>query len=98
MSLPRIVQQDEWLKPFEEIIISRQSKAVEKESELLGDNYKSLRAFANGYNYFGYFTNKESVVFREWLPNATAVYLIGEFSAWEPIKQFAFEKKDFDVL
>lgn len=97
MSLPKIIQQDEWLKPFKDIIIGRNKQALKKEAELLAEKYKSLRDFANGYNYFGYFHENHSVVFREWLPNATSVYLIGDFSSWLPQENFKFKQKNNGV-
>lgn len=42
---------------------------------------ESLSKFAEGYNYFGYHAAEGGgVVWREWAPGATAMYLRGDFS------------------
>jgi len=37
--------------------------------------------FSKGYNYFGYHKTEDGgLVWREWAPNATSLYLRGDFS------------------
>ena len=36
-----------------------------------------------GYNYYGLHKVNGKWVFREWAPNATNIYLIGDFNNWE---------------
>ena len=38
--------------------------------------------FADGHLYFGLHKTARQWVFREWAPNATAIYLIGDFNNW----------------
>ncbi|XP_067940624.1 1,4-alpha-glucan-branching enzyme-like [Watersipora subatra] len=50
----------------------------------------SLSKFAEGYKYFGYHkTDDEGIVWREWAPSASAVYLWGDFNDWKS-KQYPF--------
>ena len=43
---------------------------------------KKLLNIANGYMYFGFHRTEDGWVFREWLPGADAVWLYGDFNAW----------------
>ena len=41
----------------------------------------SLSQFADGHKYYGYHSTADGgIVWREWAPSATAVYLRGDFS------------------
>lgn len=44
--------------------------------------------------FFGCHKHKEFWVFREWAPNATNIYLIGEHSNWRKNDDYKFLKKD----
>ncbi len=82
METPEIVKNDPWLRPFEPVILNRMNKALEKERELAKET-GSLAKFASGHLYFGLHRFDDRWVFREWAPNANAVYLIGGFSSWK---------------
>ena len=79
MNSLKILKDDVYLKPFELAIMGRHDYAIQKEQELLGKDNKCLSDFASGYLYFGVHKIKRSWVFREWAPNATELYLIGDF-------------------
>jgi len=51
--------------------------------EELKKNEGGLETFAEGYKTFGLLREKGGVTYREWLPNAKQVFLIGEFNNWE---------------
>jgi 1,4-alpha-glucan branching enzyme len=72
---------DPWLKPYVPVIERRISKCLQKEKQLAGK--KSLKEFALGHLYYGLHQTDSGWVFREWAPNATAVYLTGSFSDWK---------------
>ncbi len=92
-----MTQNDAWLEPFKDVIKHRIERAENKKNELLGGKYKNLSGFANGYLSFGCFKDKNSIVFREWLPNAKKVFLIGDFSNWQPHGDFEFVGVDNGV-
>lgn len=78
-----IVAHDPYLEPFEEAIRGRHEHALWKISQLTQNGKMSLSDFANGYNYFGlHKTSDGGWVFREWAPNATEIYLVGDFNDW----------------
>jgi len=89
--IPAIVKEDSWLEPYAEVIKNRQSKYLEKEMELTGKN-TSLSDFATGYLYYGMHLSPEGWILREWAPNATDVYIIGEFSGWKELPLYRLQK------
>ncbi len=52
----------------------------ERRWNLAGDG--RLTDFANGHRYFGFHRTENGWVFREWLPNADAAWLMGDFNYW----------------
>ncbi len=93
MKYPVYLENDAYLQPFAEAIIGRINRAQSKEKELLGDK-NSLEEFAVGFMYYGLHKQKKSWILREWAPNATRIYLVGEFSNWKTKEEFAFTKKE----
>jgi 1,4-alpha-glucan branching enzyme len=93
---PEIAKNDPWLSPYSEIIYRRQIKVYEKEKELTGE-LKGLAEFATGYLYFGLHRTKTGWVFREWAPNATEMFLVGEFSSWNEIPDYRLTRLENDV-
>ena len=82
-----ILQNDPWLQPYKEVIDKRHRMVAEKETELT-KNDGSLSSFASGYLYFGLHRIPRGWVFREWAPNATEIFLIGNFSNWQEEERF----------
>jgi 1,4-alpha-glucan branching enzyme len=82
MKKPELVKNDQWLEPFEKIINQRITKAQKKEVELTSGT-QSLSDFATGHLYFGLHRTGNGWVIREWAPNATSIYLIGDFNDWQ---------------
>jgi len=93
MNYPDYLEKDPQLQPFAKAITGRIQRFTNKEAELLG-NFKSLDNFAVGYLHFGLHKRGKSWVMREWAPNATQIYLLGEFCNWQPSEEFAFQRND----
>lgn len=93
--LPKLVQNDQWLKPFAEIILTRIREANEKEKELT--NHETLSDFASGYLYFGLHKTEGGWVIREWAPNATHIFLVGSFNNWQEEKNYEFNRIENSV-
>ncbi len=87
-NLPKLVKDDMWLEPFANVIINRINEAEAREKELVGTG--TLSDFATGHLYFGFHKTENGWVIREWLPNATFIYLIGTFNNWQEERSFAF--------
>jgi 1,4-alpha-glucan branching enzyme len=84
---------DPWLAPYLNIIEKRAAEAVKMEHRLT-QSKQSLADFANAHEYFGLHSRENKWVFREWAPNATAIYMIGDFSNWHEAEEFRLEKID----
>ena len=87
--LPRLVRNDSWLKPFARQIAQREVRLSRKEKELTQGGL--LSDFATGYMYFGLHRIPTGWVFREWAPNATAIYMIGDFNGWKTSPEYALK-------
>lgn len=84
-----IIKNDPWLEPFADAINGRHQDAINVEKRLTGES-GSLSNFANAHHYFGlHRTDDGGWVFREWAPNATAIFLVGDFSDWEERPEYA---------
>ena len=90
----RLLQDDPWLEPYRDAIEKRYLHVVTKEGSLTQDGTSSLSDFASGYLYFGLHRTNDSWVFREWAPNATAIYLIGTFNGWRKNEHFRLKKTE----
>ena len=86
-----LVKNDSWLEPYEAAIQGRHDYAVRKIAELTGGKNK-LADFADGHLYYGLHRTPRQWVIREWAPNATAIYLIGDFNGWKEEAQYAFKR------
>lgn len=74
---------DPWLEPSTQDITDRFNR-FQSRLKSIEDDFKSLENFADGYKYFGfnYDKKRKGWTYREWAPQATALYLTGEFNEW----------------
>ena len=86
-----VVARDPWLEPFENAIRGRHDHAMWMADHLTGGKQK-LSDFASGYLYYGLHKTDKGWVLREWAPNATEIYLIGDFNDWKENKKYAMKK------
>ena len=82
MKTLNIVKNDSGLERYAGAIEARYDYAKRKEIELTGGT-QSLADFASGYLYFGLHKTSKEWIFREYAPNATELYLIGDFNNWQ---------------
>lgn len=90
--LLKIVRDDEWLTPYSDAIAGRHDHAQYKLNELTEGGKRKLSDFADGHLYFGLHRTARQWVFRDWLPNATRVVLIGDFSNWEERPEYELKR------
>lgn len=95
----KILSIDPWLKPFAKEIDLRMQRNSDVRRKLLGDK-ADLSSFANGYMYYGFNRTETGWVYREWLPAADEVNLIGDFNDWDrtshPMKRIN-ERGDWEI-
>jgi 1,4-alpha-glucan branching enzyme len=87
-----IVKNDKWLEPYEEAIKGRHDHALWKLNDLTNNGKQTLSDFASGYLYFGLHKTNNGWVFREWAPNATEIYVIGDFNNWKESTKYKMKK------
>jgi len=83
-----LVAKDAYLEPYEEAIRGRHDHAEWKIKQLTRNGRRTLSDFANGHKYFGLHKLSRGWVFREWAPNATDIFLIGDFNSWQPTDDY----------
>ncbi|MBP7097244.1 MAG: alpha amylase C-terminal domain-containing protein [Prevotella sp.] len=83
-----IVKNDPYLEPYEDAICGRHDNALRKLAQFTNGGKKSITDFAAGYEYYGLHMLSREWVFREWAPNATAIYLVGDFNDWKENDKF----------
>ncbi len=87
-----LIVKDEWLKPFEKEIKYRH-QYIKNTLEKITQNFQvTLSDFATGYMYFGLQKNENEWVIREWAPNASQIFLIGDFNNWQRLASYKFNK------
>ncbi|MBT8042868.1 MAG: 1,4-alpha-glucan-branching enzyme [Kiritimatiellales bacterium] len=86
---------DPWLEPYLGQIHQRADHIRYTEERLTGGTM-SLNQFANAHEYYGLHFRDNKWIFREWAPNATAIYLVGDFSEWQQRDAFALHYGDGD--
>lgn len=85
-TIPGLIELDPCLLPHKDAIIGRLDYIRSKDERLRGT--KNLNQFASGHLHFGLHRSDSRWIFREWAPNATAMYLVGSFSNWEEQESF----------
>ena len=88
----KILKNDEWLQPFAPAIEGRYLHVKNKLNELTQNGAVKLSDFATGYLYYGLHHEDKKWILREWAPNATEIYLIGDCNNWQEDKAYAFKR------
>jgi 1,4-alpha-glucan branching enzyme len=89
--LQRLLHDDPYLEPYESNLSRRLSRISETENRLtMGKT--TLADFAAGHAYFGLHFQGDIWIFREWAPNASAIYIVGDMTDWAEKKTYALEK------
>ena len=74
---------DDYLKPFESAVRGRAEHAFARARELT-QGKSPLADWASAHEYYGLHRKpRGGWVFREWAPNATSMWLVGDFSNWQ---------------
>lgn len=91
------VKLDPWLSPFEGVLKRRFSQA-QGWIDRLEKTEGGLDKFSKGAEKFGLNVDSENnITYREWAPNATEAYLIGDFNNWDR-QAHPMKKNEFGVF
>ena len=90
-SEPELIRTDRLLKPYSSVIRRRLNKIQSMEQRLTGGRM-TLADFASGHMYFGLHREGDYWIFREWAPNATAIFLIGDCNGWRKEQGYALQR------
>ncbi len=83
-----LVENDAYLAPYEDAIRGRHEHVLWKLNQLTHGGKNTLESFACGYDYYGLHKLSRGWVFREWAPNATDIYLVGDFNGWQESEKY----------
>ena len=87
--MKKIYQTDPWLEPYAKAIEARHERILAEKRKLAGDGH--LGDAANNHLYYGLHHTKDGWVIREWAPNASRIYLIGDFNNWKRTPDYALQ-------
>lgn len=82
-TIPGIVENDPWLTPAIEQVINRIDRFYERLNDI-NRRFGSLKDLADSYKYLGinFDKAKNGWYYREWAPEAFALFLSGDFNNW----------------
>ncbi|MBD5204511.1 MAG: 1,4-alpha-glucan-branching enzyme [Bacteroidales bacterium] len=86
-----LLRHDPWLEPFAAAIEGRHEDVLRVLTRITENTDGSLVRFASAYEYYGLhkLPDDKGWVFREYAPNATAIYLTGTFNDWSRDQAYA---------
>lgn len=87
MKIQAIYEKDPWLEPYRGAIEARHGRILADKAKLAPEG--SLSGSVNNHLYYGLHRDGDGWVLREWAPNATRIYLIGEFNNWKRTQAYA---------
>ncbi len=89
----KLIRNDKYLEPYAQAIEGRHQMAVDKLDELTNKGKVALKDFASGHLYFGlHHMDDGRWVIREWAPNATEIFLVGDFNEWQEKPKYAMKR------
>ncbi len=89
----KLIRNDKYLAEYAAAIEGRHQYVLDKINELTNKGKISLADFADGHLYFGLHHQADgSWVLREWAPNATAIYMVGDFNKWQEKTKYAMKR------
>ncbi|NOX85869.1 MAG: 1,4-alpha-glucan-branching enzyme [Chlorobi bacterium] len=93
----KLVKDDPWLEPNATDIEDRYNRYLDRLNQINRD-FGNLEDFAEGYKYFGIHFDpvQNGWTYREWAPNAKALYLVGDFNKWEQFTH-PLSRNDFGI-
>lgn len=87
----KIIALDPYLEPYAPVLKRRAERLAGMERRLTAEEM-TIAEFASGHEYFGMHFRDGGWVFREWAPNAEAIYLVGDMNGWQEQAPYAMDK------
>ena len=87
----RLIAADPYLNAHRQALAGRLTH-IRRVRRRITEGRVDLVDLAAGHEYFGLHRTEDGWIFREWAPNATAVTLIGDFSAWRETPAFGMSR------
>lgn len=92
-----VITLDPWLTPFQESLKRRYSK-TQSWIKTIDATEGGLEQFSKGYNTYGINVDaNNNITYREWAPNATQAFVIGDFNNWDR-NSHPMKKNEFGVF
>ena len=88
MKAKKIYETDPWLAPYRKAVDARHERILAERRKLAGDG--PLSAAVNNHIYYPLHREGGAWVLREWAPNASRIFLIGDCNSWKRSESFAF--------
>ena len=85
-----LIDLDQQLQPYRSVISRRERYIESRISHLLGD--MTAAEFALGFHHFGLHRTTTGWVFREWVPSASKIVLVGDFSDWREEPAYTLQR------
>ncbi len=86
----KIYESDPWLEPYRGAIDGRCARIASQVHAITGGG-DVLSPHINNHLWYGLHRTEEGWVFREWAPNATRIYLTGDFNNWKKTEAWALK-------
>ena len=81
---------DPWLNPYKAAIEARKRRILAAR-DIVASAAGSLYNAANNHLYYALHREDGCWVFREWAPNASGIFLIGDFNGWKKSPEYALK-------
>lgn len=88
--MKKLYETDPYLLPYKDAIEARHERILGMKRHIAGDGL--LQDAVNNHMYYGlHRCDDGSWIFREWAPNATKIYLVGDFNNWKRTDAYALK-------
>ena len=88
----RLLQRDPWLRPYASVIEQRHAYAKHRRARIIRGQHRTLPEAADAHLRYGLHLNEQGWTAREWAPNATQMFLVGDFTDWQERPEYAFHR------
>ena len=88
---PEFIRNDEFLLPYKNKIIQTISLSLQSEGYFVENKSQILKDKINGYLFYGIHPNQDRFIIREWILNASAVFLLCDSNNWSKNNDYLFK-------